>query len=81
MTTALAILTALAFGLAPALQATRGLHQAASLRAGALPDRARRVPLRAALVVGQVAFSVVLLVLAGLFVRSLQASVAADVGF
>ena len=74
-------LTALAFGLAPALQATRGLHQAASLRGGALPDRARRVPLRAALVVGQVALSVVLLVLAGLFVRSLQASRGADVGF
>ena len=81
VTTGLAVVTAIAFGLVPAMQATRGLHQAASLRSGRLPDRARRFPLRAALVVGQVALSVVLLVLAGLFVRSLQASVGADVGF
>jgi predicted permease len=81
VTAGLAVFTAIAFGLAPALQATRGLHQAASVRSGALPDRARRLPLRAVLVVGQVAFSVVLLVLAGLFVRSLQASGRADVGF
>ena len=52
---ALAVLTAVTFGLAPALQATRGLHHAASQRTGAVPDRARRLPLRGALVVGQVA--------------------------
>jgi predicted permease len=81
VTLVLTLLTAVAFGLAPALQATRGLHQAGSLRGGILPDRARRVPLRAVLVVGQVAMSVLLLVLAGLFVRSLQESVRADIGF
>ena len=80
-TSGLMLLTAIAFGLAPALQATRGLHHAASQRGGPLPDRARRIPLRALLVVGQVALSVLLLVLAGLFVRSLQESVHADVGF
>jgi predicted permease len=80
MTIGLAALTALAFGLVPALQATRGLQRAASLRDG-LPDRARRLPLRGVLVTAQVALSAVLLVLAGLFVRSLQASAASDVGF
>ncbi len=72
--------TALAFGLAPALQATRDLHRAASQRGGR-PDRARRLPLRGLLVTGQVAASVMLLVLSGLFVRSLQGSTQGDVGF
>ena len=81
MTTGLAVLTALAFGLAPALQATRGLHRSGSSGRGGTPDRARRFPLRAALVVSQVALSVVLLVVAGLFVRSLQQSAQGDVGF
>jgi predicted permease len=80
VTIGLAALTAIAFGLAPALQATRGLQRTASQR-GSLPDRARRLPLRGVLVIGQVALSVVLLVLAGLFVRSLQASTHGDVGF
>jgi predicted permease len=79
-TLALTALTVLAFGLVPALQATRGLHRAASQRGG-LPDRARRIPLRGVLVTAQVALSVVLLVLAGLFVRSLQLSAGSDVGF
>jgi len=79
-TLAITAVTAIAFGLAPAVSATRGLHRIASLR-GTLPDRARRLPLRAILVVGQVALSMVLLVLAGLFVRSLQASLQSDVGF
>ncbi|MEO5824163.1 MAG: ABC transporter permease [Vicinamibacteraceae bacterium] len=80
MTTALAATTAIAFGLAPALQATRGLQRAANVRGG-VPDRARRVPLRAVLVVSQVALSVVLLVLAGLFVRSLQQASGGALGF
>jgi predicted permease len=79
-TLALTAATALAFGLAPALQATRDLHRAASQRGGR-PDRARRLPLRGLLVAGQVAASVMLLVLAGLFVRSLQGSTQGDVGF
>jgi len=79
-TLALTALTVVAFGLAPALQATHGLHRAAGQRGG-LPDRARRMPLRGALVAGQVALSMVLLILAGLFVRSLQLSARSDVGF
>ena len=79
-TLALTVATALAFGLAPALQATRDLHRAANQRGGR-PDRARRLPLRGLLVAGQVAASVMLLVLSGLFVRSLQGSTQGDVGF
>jgi predicted permease len=79
-TLVLTLATTLAFGLAPALQASRDLHRAASQRGGR-PDRARRLPLRGLLVAGQVAASVMLLVLAGLFVRSLQGSTQGDVGF
>ena len=80
VTIGLTALTAVAFGLAPALQATRGLQRTASQR-DPLSDRTRRLPLRGVLVTAQVALSVVLLVLAGLFVRSLQAAAASDVGF
>ena len=79
-TLALTVATAVAFGLAPALLATRDLHRAANQRGGR-PDRARRLPLRGFLVAGQVAASVMLLVLSGLFVRSLQGSTQGDVGF
>jgi predicted permease len=69
------------FGLAPALQSTRP-DVASTLRdetAGG--GRARGALLRNALVVGQVAVSVVLLVSAGLFLRSLDASRRIDPGF
>ncbi len=71
-TLAVSIATGLAFGLAPALNATR-----AEL-APALKDEAaggvggRKTWLRNALVVAQVSLSLVLLVAAGLFLRSLQ---------
>jgi predicted permease len=71
-TFALALATGLLFGLAPALQATRG-HLAATLKTdsaasigGANPSR-----FRGALVIAQVAFSIVLLIAAGLFARTL----------
>ncbi len=69
------------FGLAPAIQATK-LDLVFTLRdesAGA--GRAGRSRLRNALVIGQVATSVVLLIGAGLFLRSLQAVYAFDPGF
>lgn len=69
------------FGLAPALQSTSP-DVASTLRdetAGG--GRARGALLRNALVVGQVAVSVVLLVSAGLFLRSLDASRRIDPGF
>ena len=69
------------FGLAPALQSTNP-DVAPTLRdetAGG--GRARGASLRNALVIGQVAVSVVLLVGAGLFLRSLDASRSIDPGF
>ncbi len=76
----LAGLAAIVFALAPALQATR-VDVAPALRgANASADR-RRAWLRQALVAGQVAVAVVLLVTAGLFLRSLQKAANVDVGF
>jgi predicted permease len=66
----LTLVAAVAFGLVPALQASR-LDVLPALRDG----------LRRALVVGQVALSMVLLVAAGLFVRTLQRARAVDPGF
>ncbi|MEZ5419607.1 MAG: ADOP family duplicated permease [Vicinamibacterales bacterium] len=77
---AAALVTAVAFGLAPARHAIRPdvaplLHGAA-----ATPDR-RRVRLRHALVVAQVALSLMLVVTAGTFTRSLREAAIADPGF
>ncbi len=66
-----ALLTAVVFGLAPARQAL-GVNLASSLHgANATIDR-RRFRLRNALVVAQVALSLMLVVTASLFVRTLQ---------
>jgi predicted permease len=77
---AAATLTVLLAGLLPAVQASR---RAATdgLGGGARGSTAPRSRLRSALVVAQTALSVVLLIGAGLFVRSLQRAVGADVGF
>jgi predicted permease len=78
----LTLLTALAFGLLPAFRSTRRdaasalRDESASVAAGRAGSR-----LRQGLVVGQLALSVVLLVAAGLFVRSLQRMQAYDLGF
>ncbi|HKG80482.1 MAG TPA: ABC transporter permease, partial [Pyrinomonadaceae bacterium] len=76
------ILTGVLFGLAPALQATR-LNLLPSLKddAGAQSRRFRRVGLRDVLVISQLAISLVLLISAALFVRSLQRAVTFDPGF
>ena len=71
-----------AFGLVPALRATRidlvpALKDAAESGAG----RGRRLELRDALVVSQVAFSLVLLVLGALMARSLGAAADVDLGY
>jgi predicted permease len=76
---AAALVTAVIFGLAPALNVTR-LGAAAALKDGALAGK-RRVRLRDALVVAQVSISLVLLVGAGLFLRSLQQAATVDPGF
>ncbi len=77
-----AVLTALAFGLAPALHSVRA-ETADALRdesAGVVGGRGRN-RLRSGLVVAQVALSVLLLVAAGLFLRTLQRLQSADLGF
>jgi predicted permease len=70
------------FGLAPALQASR-LDIVTALKTEDALARAgsRRSRLRAAFVTAQVTLSVVLLVCAGLFIRSLQSAHTIDPGF
>ena len=80
-TLAISLLTGVVFGLAPAFQATRPdlvpVLKGEAQRAG----RARRVSLRNALVVAQVALSLVVLVCAGLFVQSFRHAKSIDPGF
>ncbi len=75
------VLTGIVFGLVPALQSTRsGPSSALKDSAGTTtPDR-RRSFLRNGLVVSQVALSVLLLVAAGLFIRSLRNVTTIDTG-
>jgi len=74
-------LTGLLFGLAPALQATRGDMGGLKHSAGALGGGRRPVRLRQTLVVGQLAMSMLLLVSAGLFLRTLWNARALDPGY
>lgn len=77
---ALSSVSALAFSLLPALQSTR-IDVSPVLRgANASADR-RRVRLRQGLVTAQVTVALLLLVVAGLFLRSLQEAARADLGF
>jgi predicted permease len=71
---------ALLFGLAPALRLAR-VDLESTLRAGRDGSRSGHVRLRGTLLVAQVAMSVVLLVGAGLFVRSFRALQSTDLGF
>lgn len=78
---ALTLATGVLFGLAPALEATR-LDLLPALRdVGAAGGGRRAARLRRALVVGQVAVSLLLLGGAGLFLRSLARAQAIDPGF
>jgi predicted permease len=76
----LSALTTMAFALMPALQSTRFQLAPALHGATATSDR-RRAWLRQALVAGQVAMALLLLVTAGLFLRSLQQMATVDPGF
>ena len=75
-----ALLTAVLFGVAPAFQAARR-GTAGALREEAASVAGGRTRLRSGLVVAQVAISVLLLVAAGLFLRTLQRLQNADLGF
>ena len=81
-TAAIAAATCLLFGLLPAIRAT-GIAPSAAMRAGgrSLTAGRERFSLRRVLVTGQVALSLVLLVGALLFVRSLQKLLSVDPGF
>src|SRR5262245_4691661 len=76
------LLTGMIFGLAPALLASR-TDLVAVIKGGApgRPRSRRRWNLRGALVVAQVSISVIVLVCAGLFIRSLGKALKTDPGF
>ena len=80
-TIAVALVTVLAFGLLPALQASRPDLVRAVKNEVSSEDPTRKSRLRSLLVIGQVALSVFLLVSATLFVRSLQNAHQIDIGF
>jgi predicted permease len=80
-TLGLSIITALLFGLIPALRASRPDLVSTLKDGAALFGRAGRSRLRSALVVVQVALSLVLLATAGLFLRSLGNASSIDIGF
>ena len=75
----LTLLTALAFGIFPALRAGRG--DLSGLREGRSGAGGRKERLRSALVIAEVAGSVVLLVSAGLLLRALWRVQSVDPGF
>jgi predicted permease len=79
-TLGIAVAAGVLFGLLPAIHAARA-DLAGELRQSAEIGRPRGARLRGALVVTQVAVSLVLLVAAGLFVRTLRNAYAVDPGF
>jgi predicted permease len=85
VTLALSVVCGLVFGLVPALQATRpGLMPRLKDRSGSQPGarlRAARVSLTHLLVVAQIATSLLVLVAAGLFVRTLSSLHSVSLGF
>lgn len=78
-TLGISLLTGIAFGLAPALQATR--PSLVPALKGEAPAGTSRSRMSRGLVVAQVALSIVLLISAGLFLRNLQTATSVDKGF
>jgi len=75
------LLTGIVFGVAPALQATRSNLVASLKEESSQSQKLRRFGLRNVLVVCQLALSLVLLIGAALFVRSLIHAISFDPGF
>ena len=81
-TAAVSLLTGILFGLAPAIQSSRpDLVSSLKDEKSGPSFRGRRFGFRGLLVVAQVALSVLLLVGAGLFLRSLRNAISFDPGF
>ena len=81
-TAGVAILTGLLFGVAPALRATRvDISSGLKETSRGLTSSGSRLSFGKLLVVGQVALSLLLLIGAGLFVRSLQNLLHVDLGY
>jgi len=78
---ALSVAAAALFGMAPALQAAGSDVLPALKESGNTTTASRQAWLRHALVVAQVAFSMILLVAGGLFGRSLMRAYSLDLGF
>ena len=78
---ALSVISGLLLGLAPAWAAARPLLVNALKGEDALARPGRRITLRNLLVIAQIAMSVVLLCVTGLFLRSLQSAATIDIGF
>lgn len=78
-TLGVSLMAGVLFGLAPALQAVRP-DTAAAVKAGA-DDRTAGSRMSRALVVAQMALSLILLISSGLFLRSLQSATEIDPGF
>jgi predicted permease len=77
----ISLITGIIFGLAPALLASR-TDLVAVIKSGAGQSRKRRrLNLRSTLVVAQVMISIVVLICAGLFIRSLRKALETDPGF
>ena len=77
---ALSIVTGMVFGMVPAIRATRA-DPSASIRGGLRGSGGLHLPFAKALLALQIAISMVLLVRAGLFARSLTNLTGADLGF
>jgi predicted permease len=84
-TLGVSILTGLLFGVAPALRATRvdlnSILKGTATGAVGSVSRGGKIPLGKFLVVGQVALSLLLLIVAALFVHSFQKLTKAELGF
>jgi predicted permease len=81
-TTAISILAAVIFGVLPALRSSRvPVQEVLKEEAGSVALSLRKARLSSGLVVAQIALSLLLLVCAGLFIRSLQKAQESDMGF
>jgi putative ABC transport system permease protein len=80
-TLGVSIVCGVLLGMAPAWAASRPMLANALKGEDALARPGRRVSLRSVLVIAQVAMSVVLLCVTGLFLRSMQSAASIDLGF